>query len=525
MTKAQALQLHCQSERADLDQPRNLARMDVTPGQEPRYVVSRAAKFATMRTGVLTESAIVWSQHPFETIQATFFDRQFAVPLPDYEGQALAVFVEVDRVTQATTFDHMRLEREAPGTSREDRALLLLVAVFMGMMLMPILFDLGAYIILRERFIAWHALLVGSLGLQVACGFGLYAAFFEVHLPVVRVLTIGSFNLMIIAGIMFSLRFIERDKRSTTINRIVVGLTALFTACSMVHMAGIEALGRWPATVYFASGAPLGLALIAWMVSALRKGSRTVAFLIVGLSPLLLIALTRVVSFLLPGVPVVDANEWLLAAMFIEVVTTALGVATRFISLKRERDRFHAEKDRLEGVARHDALTGLYNRRAVDESFDTMRREGFDTFALLDLDHFKDINDRFGHQTGDAVLAACAKALTEGEARDCAAMRLGGEEFVLMLRGVNALDRAEALRQAIPRRVAADVRALDRLVTASMGVLEVPPANVSSMEFDTIYARADRLLYEAKNAGRNRMLFEKLTVFEPPKRGRAQKAA
>ncbi|MEM7688643.1 MAG: diguanylate cyclase [Pseudomonadota bacterium] len=517
--------LACQSERVNLDKPRNLARIEVNPGDNPRYVISRAAKFSTMRTGVLTEDALVWSHHPFETIKATFFNRQFAVPLPQYDGQAIAVFVEVDRMTQATTFDHLVLESELPGASREDFAILLLVGVFTGMMLMPMLFDFGAFLILRERFIAWHALLVGALGVQVACGFGLYAAFFDVHLPMVRVLTIGSFNLMIIAGIMFSLRFIERDKRSVPIGKAVIALTGVFTACSLVHMAGIETLGRWPALFYFASGAPLGVALIAWMVSAYRKGSRTVHFLIIGLSPLLLIALTRVVSFLLPGVPVVDANELLLAAMFIEVVTTAWGVATRFISLKRERDRFHAEKDMLAGVARHDALTGLYNRRAVDESFDALRSEGFDTFALLDLDHFKDINDRFGHQTGDTVLEACAKAFTQSGTQDCKAMRLGGEEFVLMLRGPRAMERAEALRQAIPRRVAEDVPALDRLVTASMGVLEAPPASVTPMSFDTIYARADRLLYEAKSAGRNRMLFEKLKVFEAPKRGQAKKAA
>ncbi|MEE4199742.1 GGDEF domain-containing protein [Erythrobacter sp.] len=196
---------------------------------------------------------------------------------------------------------------------------------------------------------------------------------------------------------------------------------------------------------------------MAFLFAAYRNGSKTVRYLIVGLRPLLVVALARVLSFLLPGIPTIDANELLLVATLIEVTATALGVASRFLVLKLERDRFHAEKDTLESVAERDPLTGLFNRRALDAKFDGLRAQGFDTMALIDLDRFKDMNDRYGHQVGDAVLRSGADALKMAGNRDCIALRLGGEEFMLLLRGPHAVMRGEELRRAMTRRIAHEV--------------------------------------------------------------------
>lgn len=419
----------------------------------------------------------------------------------------------------------MRLETDLPGSHNSDIAVLLIVALLTGMMLMPILFDVIFYRILREEFILWHAALVASLAMQLVVSFGLYTAFVHVSLPIVRLITIGSFGLMVIAATMFTLRFIEPDCRPKRLGRMLIWLVGIFSALSCVHMAGIEALGRWPSTMYFLFGAPVGITFIALLVTALRMGSRMARFLVVGLTPLLMVALTRVLSFVLPGVPTIDANELLLAATVIEVSATALGVASRFLLIKRDRDRAQGELNVMEGEAQRDSLTGLLNRRVIDSRYEELRGQGFDTFALIDLDKFKDINDRHGHQIGDAVLVACAQAIRcEGD-RDVIAIRLGGEEFVLLLRGSQATTRAEELRQAIPRQIAAEVPGLDRLVTASMGVLELPRDALGLMEFEDIYARADKLLYEAKASGRNRMLYERLKIFEPAPRRKREAAA
>lgn len=511
---------HCARGELDLDASRNVVRLDVEQGTTPHFVISRAAKFSSISTGVITGNRIVWNTADFASVEATFFDRQFFVPLPDYTGNPDAVLVAVEHATQDTTFDHMRLEADLPGSSHADIALLMVVALLTGMMLMPILFDLVFYRILREKFILWHAALVACLATQLTCSFGLYAAFATVYLPTVRLVTIGSFALMVIAATMFTLRFIEPANRPRRLGRALYWMTGIFTVLSLIHMAGIEALGWWPATLYFLSGAPVGLTFIAVLGSALHRGSRTARFLAVGLAPLLLVALTRVASFILPGVPVVDANELLLVATIIEVAATALGVADRFLSIKHDRDRARGKVDVLEGEAQRDSLTGLMNRRVIDSRYEELRGQGFDTFALIDLDKFKDINDQHGHQVGDAVLVACAQAI-RSEDRDLISIRLGGEEFVLLLRGAQSTQRAEELRQAIPRQIASDVPGLDRLVTASMGVLELPRDALGLMEFEDIYARADKLLYEAKASGRNRMMYERLTVFEPAPRKHA----
>ncbi|GIX21138.1 MAG: hypothetical protein KatS3mg120_2814 [Erythrobacter sp.] len=166
------------------------------------------------------------------------------------------------------------------------------------------------------------------------------------------------------------------------------------------------------------------------------------------------------------------------------------------------------------------------NRRAIEARFDELLAQGFDTFALVDLDRFKAINDLHGHQVGDAALVACAGALRSGSDRDAIAVRLGGEEFVVLLRGPRTLERAEALRRAIPMRIAQEVPGLEMPVTASMGVVMLGDAARHKMAFAEFYARADALMYEAKASGRNRLAYERLTVFSPqPERRRDERAA
>lgn len=169
----------------------------------------------------------------------------------------------------------------------------------------------------------------------------------------------------------------------------------------------------------------------------------------------------------------------------------------------------------LEQLSESDALTGLLNRRALESRFRVLRSSGFNTFAIIDLDNFKVVNDRHGHAVGDDVLVACAGALAPDY--DTLSFRLGGEEFLLLLRGKGVLQRAEAGRRAITTRIARDVEGLERPVTASMGIVEVPPEAAPHAEFAELYARADALLYETKQAGRNRTINGRMKLVVPGK--------
>ena len=95
------------------------------------------------------------------------------------------------------------------------------------------------------------------------------------------------------------------------------------------------------------------------------------------------------------------------------------------------------------------------------------------------------------------------------------AIRMGGEEFLLLLRGPVAAERAERLRRALSTRIASAVPGLGHLVTASMGLVEHDLAGKLDVEFAVLYSHCDRLLYEAKRLGRNRTMHERLTGFTP----------
>jgi len=154
-----------------------------------------------------------------------------------------------------------------------------------------------------------------------------------------------------------------------------------------------------------------------------------------------------------------------------------------------------------------DALTGLPNKRALDDTFKRMlalagRNLSSLSVMLLDLDHFKNVNDTFGHERGDEVLAAIG-ALLRGQLRagDFPA-RLGGEEFIALLPDTDrsgAMKLAEGLRRAIH---SLKIGGLERPVTASIGVSTYPD---DSTEPEHLLRTADRALYAAKQKGRDRV--------------------
>ena len=157
----------------------------------------------------------------------------------------------------------------------------------------------------------------------------------------------------------------------------------------------------------------------------------------------------------------------------------------------------------LQQLAHHDYLTGLFNRAALqerlDEEMDRIARYG-DVFSLImfDLDHFKAVNDRYGHDTGDRVLKQVAE-LTLDEARDIdITARWGGEEFLILLPGTEG-DRARVLAERIRKRIARAAFPEAGCITISLGIAEI---HAGESQQDMI-KRVDQALYKAKET-RNR---------------------
>jgi len=162
--------------------------------------------------------------------------------------------------------------------------------------------------------------------------------------------------------------------------------------------------------------------------------------------------------------------------------------------------------DQTRRLAASDMLTGLLNRRGFEDAaraiFGSAKRHGRSlAVAVLDIDRFKQVNDRHGHAAGDAVLRAFARCLRENVARRDLVARIGGEEFAVIMADVDAeaaLCAADALREKIGA-MTIDCGAPIR-ITASLGLA----AYRLGEDLPTVLARADRALYQSKNLGRNR---------------------
>jgi diguanylate cyclase (GGDEF)-like protein len=162
-----------------------------------------------------------------------------------------------------------------------------------------------------------------------------------------------------------------------------------------------------------------------------------------------------------------------------------------------------------------DALTGLYNRRYFErrlreESAHAKRHKRPFSLILVDLDHFKLVNDTYGHEDGDRVLCHVAELLGGSLREDDIACRVGGEEFVVLLRatpGPAARVVANRLRAAVAAKgISLGPKDEVRHVTLSGGVAAADERN--GYDVDNIVDRADKALYRAKRAGRNRVEME-----------------
>lgn len=181
-------------------------------------------------------------------------------------------------------------------------------------------------------------------------------------------------------------------------------------------------------------------------------------------------------------------------------------LATKLDEGAQQVARLQAQLKRAESEAVSDALTGLLNRRGFERAIladSSILPQA--ALLFLDLDHFKRINDSYGHSLGDKILRAVAGAIQAGiKGRDIAA-RLGGEEFAVLLPETSLEDAAvvaEQLRKSISRgHVRQPGGAPLECVTVSIGVTRIQPGE----DLETLTRRADAAMYAAKREGRNRV--------------------
>jgi diguanylate cyclase (GGDEF)-like protein len=175
--------------------------------------------------------------------------------------------------------------------------------------------------------------------------------------------------------------------------------------------------------------------------------------------------------------------------------------------LKKRNQELKKANETIEKLTRIDPLTGMANRRYFEERFETAssfaRRAGQPlTIIMVDLDHFKRVNDTYGHAAGDRVLKAFAECLSVTSREEDLITRYGGEEFLALLPNTRSFQGA-----LFAERVRSALRDMDLLgdgsrITASFGVAEL----VAEDSLDALLKRADDALYQAKENGRDRVV-------------------
>lgn len=208
-----------------------------------------------------------------------------------------------------------------------------------------------------------------------------------------------------------------------------------------------------------------------------------------------------ILSSLLIAICAFDARDYVSTLELVSfVVTTALVVLYTCLFAWRTS----TQQSRLQILASRDPLTNTGNRRLLEVELDEAsaeRARAANSLAMLDLDHFKQVNDRHGHEAGDKVLVQFSNLVLQTIRRQDRLYRFGGEEFVLLMPQTNIV-AAQALMARLQSAVRAQLRSPGGPVSVSIGIAEARAGE----DWSRWLARADAALYSAKHAGRDRIV-------------------
>ncbi|HEY2591085.1 MAG TPA: diguanylate cyclase [Steroidobacteraceae bacterium] len=415
---------------------------------------------------------------------------------------ALHAEIEQPRGAEAPTFSFGTLQQALALGAAHSR----MIALAFGALVAMALAALSVWVILSDRMFVLYAGLISMLALYLACFSG-EARGWPWLAAMARVAPY-SWNVPIaIAGAaaaLFVREIADLELFAPRAHRLFGGLAVLFVllaGANALRLIGLGPLVSAAGNLLFVGSAVLTLvvAFIAW-----RRGSRAAGWFLIAWGLLEGFTIAAAGSLLVSRGGENEALVYycLPLSMVAAAVLIALGVA----------DRLRAQRRALTEAERHartDPLTGVLNRRSLLEQLDIACRRARAselplTLLFIDLDHFKLINDSFGHLAGDACLAAIVGPI-QSELRQSDAMgRYGGEEFVVILNGAD-----EAAAHPIAERIVRCIASVSvegygapiRL-TCSIGVAASDTLGVWG---DQLLRHADAAVYGAKRSGRNRV--------------------
>jgi len=376
--------------------------------------------------------------------------------------------------------------------------LVALYAAFAGLALALIVYNLALWAAMRHRFQLYYCAMVASLVGYTFTSSGMATILFPALANNDR-LRLNYVLLAIVAAM--ALRFIRHFFEARVCGPRMRLAMGLLTGLGLASSLAFALLAPWHIGLldrfYFIGMTGVLFMVVPVLISARINRSRYFWLFIVSWSAPLATSLMRSAY----GFNLIGYSFWLdngnLIALSVEALLSSLMITARLRELSRERDHALAGEQMARRLANTDPLTGLLNRRSFLEL--AMGRKSRQRLMLIDIDHFKTVNDRLGHADGDDVLRAVAEAIQACRPQRSLAVRLGGEEFALLIPRARFADCPadmvlEAVRQlSLPQGIK---------VTVSLGFAD---GSVETEEdWKRLYRLADAALYRAKSDGRDR---------------------
>lgn len=439
---------------------------------------------------------------PDDIIGAWTAGTRYSIELTDQEAQSDILWLGVNQPWSRVALDSIEIMPHAVAEQqRFDRSIWF--GIYTGLGLVPIIYSLVFFFALRYRFMGWHALMALCFASYTLNSSGLIIHLWPQIDMWTRTLTsYASMSLAVGLAGYFALSFLEKGVVPRWSHRFMLWASHLLIAnAAFIILAG-PSLPFLARNIYHAMYVPGIIAFFICLTCALLNKSKAVWFLIAGWSLTFIVAVDRILRgldiYVLPN----EIDFSLYFCLSLEVIITACGVAFRVMSIRKERDQAKVREEELTRQATTDLLTGLSNRRQFDEHFSTASSI---TLALIDIDNFKQVNDRYGHQYGDEVLRILGALLQRYLQHNwCEGVyRLGGEEFAVLLstQGEDASAICcEQIRADIEKTLQQEADKLEAPITVSIGL-----STSAGLTERAVYRNADVALYHAKSEGRNRI--------------------
>jgi diguanylate cyclase (GGDEF)-like protein len=478
-------------------QPSGLTILSFVPGWQQNGAIYVHHTDGTIKWMALDNRALSHETHIGARVQLRLNTRG---PRPD------AILLRIDHGVNNNGLIGTPTLRSEMSSNRDELLETAIYSTFAGLCLALLVFNLALLGSMREGFQVTYCLMVIGMLIYAWSQSGGWSLWFPDR-DITECFRLGyvARGLTAALGLRFFIDFLEPGVLPRWLRMIATTLRLALlaiTAAIVVVPLPLAQTGEYIYASIFA------LEQMAWVLVGLvtvLRGSRAALLLSPTWLMLLLGGWIRLAYFRGTSGPDVLASHTVLVTFAMTALLYALAIAMRVKMLAEERDHARNEERMARRLADMDPLTGLLNRRGLLAQVNGDGQHGTLRLLIVDVDHFKAINDGHGHDRGDDVLRDLALVLGRRVGRRGRVARLGGEEFAV-------IGTAGELSPALALAILADVRHYrfpgGIAVTVSIGMAEgqIAPGQQGEADWSKLYRRADMALYEAKTTGRNRVV-------------------